>query len=242
MNNKIIICNGINRSGSTWSYLIAKELLSNQKFVDLGYLEGEELAKIDNHTNGEPILLKTHYYDDKLLKYQNLKLIYTHRDMRGIYVSLMKKNEVGFERVHSYEFLERAVDDYSSWTEVGDILKVSYDGIVSKTTEEVLNIAHYLEINIAREEAEKIAADYSIENNKERIRESRKGLIPKIKILLNKIGILKNVKNENTLLHINHITDSRDNNWSSILSDKQLEAIIKKYADWMKVNGYLDAT
>jgi hypothetical protein len=242
MNDHVIICNGINRSGSTWSYLIVKELLSDQDFVDLGYLEGKELARIDQQENGKPILLKTHYYNEKLREYPHLKLIYTHRDMRGIYVSLMKKNEAAFEQVHGYDFLERAAQDYTAWIQAGEMLKVPYEGIIYSTAEEVNRIADYLDIPISEEKAGAIAQEYSIENNIERIRESRKGFISKLKIVLNKLGILNNVKNESTLLHVNHITDARDNNWSTVLTDTQVDQIVRKYTDWMKSNGYLNAS
>jgi hypothetical protein len=241
--NKLIICCAVNRSGSTWTYQLVKELLKESSYTDLSYLDVSESNKIIDALKHSklPVVVKMHYYApqfDSLEEIKNARLIYSHRDIRDIIVSLSRKTNRPAADIVDMPFLEKAIDCYPDWSKHQGYLPIDYTLIRNKPSKAVMKIANHINCNIPTERAVEIAEKLSLENQKKRIAKMRSTLKGGILALLQRANILHGAKDRDTLLHYNHIQSGEVNEWKKVLTYEESERIVEKYKNWMKELGY----
>lgn len=236
----VIICCGINRSGSTWVYQVMQELNKEKEVTDLGFIDSDLTSLEEAITSGDEIILvKMHNHTSSLkdkLDGQNVKLIYSHRDLRGSVLSLMKKTSKPFEKVYLLPFFKDAVESLSDWQSYGDIHYIDYRDIKLNGSETVRGIASYLEQ--PENQADTIADKFSMKNQKKRINNYRKS--PKVmwQIVLHKLRLRPMPKDEKSLLHFNHIQSGQLEEWREVLNEEQSQLILSTYMEWMTFFSY----
>lgn len=240
MAKDIVICCGINRSGSTWVYQVMQELYQGKKVVDLGFIDDDFLSLKEAVAEPDVIILaKMHNHPEGLksfLKEQSVKLIYSHRDLRACILSLMKKTDKPFEKVYKMPFFEEAVFSLNDWQSYEDITYVDYKEIRNNGSKAVNQIADFL--NVEDVNIEQITEKFSLESQKKRIKTYKRSPKVMFKILLHKLRLAPMPKDENSLLHFNHIQSGSIEEWKAIYSDEQSAIVLDTYREWMNYFQY----
>lgn len=241
--NKLIICCGINRSGSTWTYQVVKELLKDKTYTDLSYVDILESDKITEALKYSklPVVIKMHNYApllDSLEEMNNAKLIYSHRDIRDIVISISRKSNRPVADIINTSFLENAVNCYPDWSKHQGYIPIDYTLIRTEPSKVVMKIADHINCNISNIKGEEIAEKLSLENQKKRIAKNRSTLKGSILALLQRTKIIHNAKDKESLLHYNHIQSGEVDEWKKVLTYEESERIVEKYKSWMKKLGY----
>jgi len=238
--NIIIVC-GINRSGSTWTYQICKELLESHSMLDLGYVKYDQLEEIiDNveFSDYEHVLLKMHVHSEYIKglrsKYR-IYFIYTHRDIRACIYSIMKKTKKRFDEVQAMPFIDRGIMSYSTWLSYNNVLKLSYNEIIGTGDQCVKKVMEFLNVNA---DYSKISLKYSLPEQKKRISRYKSSPIGLFKSALTKLRIRPSGMDPNSLLHLNHINSNSPDEWKEHLTVRQSEYVVKKYEEWYATLEY----
>jgi hypothetical protein len=88
---------------------------------------------------------------------------------------------------------------------------------------------------------QQIAADYSLENQQERINKFKEELL-KTPRTPNNCREIVDDRDENSLLHMNHIDSAKVGRWQEDLSAKEVALIENKVRQWCKENEYESTT
>lgn len=240
MSKEIIICCGINRSGSTWVYQVMQELFAGKKVKDLGFVDNDfldlkEAVKGDNSI----ILAKMHNHPKGLknfLSNHQVRLVYSHRDLRACILSLMKKTDKPFDKVCKMPFFQEAVFSLKDWQSYETISYVDYKLIRGDSEKAVQQIADYL--NVKEANITQITNKYSMESQKKRINTYKKSPKVMLQILLHKLRLTSLPKDEKSLLHFNHIQSGSIEEWKNVYNIEQSEAVKNTYSEWMNFFKY----
>lgn len=231
----------MNRSGSTWSYQVCKEILKNQVVFDMGFVQegklNEVIEKMDLDSYGY-LLIKMHKYDpylQTLTKQHDIKSIYTHRDLRGCLYSLMKKTGKPFDEFFTAKFFVESVESLSNWNELNSILYIDYSDITEKGEQSTNAIAEFLKLN---SNSKKIAQLFTRENQAKRLREYKATPAGFIKNLLVQFKVLPFANQKDTLLHTNHLNSQTVDEWKNTITVSQSEQVQHKFKDWMSFFNY----
>lgn len=243
MTNKstLIICCGMNRSGSTWSYQVCQELLLNKNSIDLGFVLPEELENVlqTKPSTQDYILAKMHVYSDYLktiTNQYNLKFVYTHRDLRGCIYSIMKKNGKTLNDVISYPFMIDAIESLPSWSSFKDVLFVNYIDIINNNPEVIKSMANLLSVRNIQENV--IVSKFSRDMQLQRLSKfskTPKGIVGNI---LTTLRLRPFVKDEESLLHNNHFNSLKSDEWKDGLTVRESDMIKYRFQDWMNFFSY----
>jgi len=241
--NKLIICCGVNRSGSTWTYQVVKKLLKDKTYTDLSYVDISESDKITEALKHSelPVVVKMHYYAplfDSLEEIKTAKLIYSHRDIRGIVVSLSQKTNRSAADIIDMPYLKKAIACHPDWSKHLGYLPIDYTLIRNEPYIAVAKIANHMNYDVPPERAMEIAEKLSLENQKKYIAKKRSSVKGRVLSLLQKVNILHGAKVKDSLLHYNHFQSGEIDEWKKVLTFDETEKIIDKYRNWMKKLGY----
>ena len=127
-------------------------------------------------------------------------------------------------------FLGSATDNYYKWTNLPGMLVSKYEHTIADISGEVQRIAAHLGIQYSEQKSRKLAEDYTLERQKERISNSSKmsNLQQHNKILFD----------SQELLHTNHILSGKEKRWKTELKPWQIALIENKTRVWLIKNGY----
>jgi len=233
-----IFCCGMPRSGSTLQFQITAQLVEEAGLGKrMEAVKPAAFGKLRKQYAAEPgwKVFKIHTCTDKVEKEfhrQNAVGIYVYRDLRDVVVSTMRKSDMTFEALSSLGFLEDRFEEYQKWTSLPRVLVSKYEEMIAGLPAEVRRIAAHLGITLSAEAYQQIAAEHSLERQKERIEAS-------IKNGNLREGVVKGMfYNPTTNLHTNHIHDGAVGGWKEVLSAEQVERIEAKAADWLVAHGY----
>lgn len=237
----IIICCGINRSGSTWSYQVVKELLdTSNSFLDAGFVHPSEDDKLKSILADSSTykLIKMHQYSDLLDGYKNqIKCIYTHRDLRGCIHSLMKKGGKTFENIINVPFLKGSINSFDHWKSY-PILYVDFNDILNNSDKAVGQMNEFIGKPVNEKLVTAISENLRKENQIKRVNNYKKTLEGRFKSLKMKLRIENNAKEEKSLLHLNHFQSNDTFQWKKDLSIFQSDIIFENYKEWMEFFNY----
>lgn len=239
---KIVICCGINRSGSTWSYQVCKDLLGAKKLLDLSFVDAGQLASvISAHVleDYDSVLIKMHAYDSHialLAEAHDLYHIYTHRDIRGCLYSLSVKTGRPIDKFIQIPFFEKSVQSFSSWQSVAPILYIPYIDIMKNAGKSVAEMIDFLDVT---GKADEVAEKFSVDKQKKRISNYTSTPAGFFKSTLVKLGIKPIAKDDASLLHSNHINTKIADEWKDNLTVRKAEKIKDSYSEWMNFFNYV---
>jgi hypothetical protein len=167
----LLLCNGMPRSASTWSYRVAMALLRKDtppmacrpfaEFPADGVYGGydENLHRFLSRLPASCVhaVLKCHSLDAAGLALAQLraaKVIYTWRDLADATASYMAMYDAGFEQ--TVALMSSSLDLYLRHRKNGALI-LSYEAITQRPTESVAVIASYLDVAACQERVAEIA-------------------------------------------------------------------------------------
>jgi hypothetical protein len=232
-----VFCCGMYRSASTLQFQITTELVKQAGIgQQVGWIDADRFAEVRSRYDQDTGLkvIKVHKCTDSIsaefIK-TNAIGIYTYRDVRDVYASMMKQRHKSFEFLWNEGFLESCLDNYRKWTNLPNVLVSRYKEIIADPTHEVERIANHLHIKTNAEACGKIARSYTIEVQQERISAFKQKLLQLQRSPTDHREIF-DYHDNNTLLHMNHIDSIKTGRWKDDLSSNEVEQIERTVKDW----------
>lgn len=263
----LILCNGMNRSGSTLQYNLARMLVettgagSGESFLSQEELDGHKAQLEAWAADGRLHILKTHDLSPtarQLWENGSLRVLYIHRDIRDVAASMKRIWDYQGETLIPH--LDQAIETYHAVRRMEKgVLRQRYEDVMADHQAAVLEIAEFLDIAISAEQAAQIADECSaskmrkVQEQHKKVVEEEKARRKKLSFfrrVLRKLGIKKGAaarKNRQfepvTGLHGNHIGENEGGTgaWQSILSSEEKQLITGRYGAWLQEEGYLQA-
>lgn len=242
-----VFCCGMFRSAFTLQFQITTRLVKDAEIgQQVSWIDANRFWEVrESYANCDRLkVVKVHLCTDTMLLEfeQNSALgLYVFRDLRDVYASYMKQRQKSFDYLWNEGFIETCLDSYKRWTRLPRVLVSRYEEIMGDLPREVKRIAEYLNIHLALSQCQQIAADYSLENQQNRIKKFREELLQTPRNCNDHREIV-DYYDENSLLHINHIDSAKVGRWQEDLSAKEVSLIENKVNQWCKRNEYKPAT
>lgn len=219
----LVLCDGMNRSGSTWSFNVALRLLRafdpHRETFGI-YSESSAVLAAAAQPRSSHVVLKRHTLAPSLSELSRtdpIKAIYTWRDPYDVVVSTSRMFGIPLER--SIANLQEALRVWSFHRETNSACIVSYDTIMKQPLAAISKIAEYLAIPTEPKLVSQIADEVSFENVR-RFSQHIDRLDP------HRIGRENGlVYDRVTLLHQNHIRNGGAGYGIKSLNERQLSAI-----------------
>jgi len=232
-----IFCGGMGRSGSTVQYQITARLVEEAKLGKrVGWIKLSDFPALRDkyaHDNQWKVV-KTHACTNTIqaeFQQQNAMGVYIFRDVRDVFVSTMNKRAKSFEQLWANNTFEKKLHNFELWTSLPNMLILKYEDVVNDLPKEVRSIAIHLGISLDNEKYEAIAADYSLERQRE--------YVLRLKSEPSKLRkINNNLVDPYTQLHTNHIHSGKVGRWKEILTSQQVAFIEQIAGKWLVNNGY----
>jgi hypothetical protein len=227
----LIICNGMPRSASTWSFNVVLGLLRNS-YSGVGVYGGYSEA-VAQFLESIPlpcahVVLKCHTLDavGRILAQSGAaKVIFTSRDIADAAASFMAMFNHSFE--HALDVMDSALELHRFHLGGGNAVILRYDEVMSDPPGAVRRIAEYLGLPVDSEIIREVAAETSFERMSKKVRE-----LDTIKDEGRLVRLPSTSYDPATLLNINHIRDGRSGYGQTVLTAEQLKmvaALIHKY-------------
>src|ERR1700728_4667181 len=145
----LVLCNGMPRSASTWSFNVAVELLRRvtDQPVHGGYDENTARFLKSSPRSVAHLVLKSHLIDpvaQSLAQVGAANVIYTWRDVADAVVSFMRMFEVDFGR--AYAVMAESLDLYQRYRTDGRTLILSYEEVTADHLRSVRKVAEFLRL------------------------------------------------------------------------------------------------
>lgn len=238
-----VFCCGMYRSASTLQFQITTQLVQEaQVGQKVGWIDADRFAEVRSRYKNDTGLnvIKVHKCTDAIIsefKKNNATGIYTFRDVRDVYASMMKQRQKPFEFLWNEGFLASCLDNYKRWTTLSNVLVSEYSNIIGNVEGEVKRIAAHLNIPVDSDTCHTMAQSYTLEAQQERIESFRKKL-EKMSRHPNDHREIVDYHDENSLLHMNHIDAVKAGRWKDDLSVQEAEQIEKQVEVWCQDNEY----
>jgi len=209
--NRVIVCNGGYRTGSTVIFNIIRSLVDRQ---DIGYTsEGtsnwlaEEYCRKENDCLK---ILKIHRWVPDWEGRENVQFIYTFRNLLDVAASNLTVSFGGeWSNVMAGLYMQKTQEE--AMRERMDTLMISYDDIYSDLKKVVQSIARFLNFDITVEQGEKISGEWSLEEVKKQIKGLR--------------GLEANSLTQFRANHVSSKTEGRPGGWEDILTKEQAKQV-----------------
>lgn len=232
-----VFCAGMIRSGSTLQYQLTSSIVEHS---GLGYRvkyvpESEFETILDQHEKDAGLkVFKAHVCTLTLAKIAqtgDAGVIYCYRDIRDVAVSAMRKFDMSFDTLVDAGWLDQAIMDYYLWINMPNVLVSRYEEMIHNLTQEVSRISAFLGLPVNTETLSKLAEEYDIPAQKQRIDalKQRHG---------QRIDEREIVFDEVELLHHNHIHKGEVGGWRDQLSPLQQRFLTERYRQWLLSLGY----
>jgi Sulfotransferase domain len=219
----VVLCDGMVRSGSTWSFNVARELIrrSDPHHTTLGFFnEDPAVLSAAIRQRSSHLVIKCHTLDPSAYEpccAGAVRAIYTWRHPYDAIASCI--GMFGNSTRHWIGALRNALRVWSFHRTTGSACIVSYASITRTPLSSINSIASYLGLHVEPEQVRQIAEATSLEKLKNFSRQIE-GL--ETSRLIRKDGYFYD---RHTLLHHNHIRDGRIGHGAGLLSAEELSAI-----------------
>jgi len=231
-----IFCGGMPRSGSTVQFQLTAHLVEDaRRGARIEWTRPEEFPRVrDGHAaRHDWKVFKSHTCTDEMLaefQTHNAMGVYVFRDVRDVMLSRMRKSGASFETLWQAGFLDRVLNSFDRWTHLEAVLVSRYEEMVTDMAREVRRIAAHLGLSISPEQGERLASEYTVARQRERIRQaaatSRLQHIARV--------TYDPVSN----LHLDHIRSGQIGEWRTALLREHVAMIEDRARSWLLANGY----
>jgi Sulfotransferase domain len=243
MVSPIIICDGIIRSGSTWSFNVCRllgQMLSKRRGQPFGIgCVGEDsldhFLQVEAGLRDGAAVIKVHEVGPVALEWirtGRVKAVCTFRDPRDCVASDIVFWGDGFDpsvrRVaRSLEYL------YKSYQHFDRTLFVRYEEMIEKPLWQIRRIAEYLQIPIDQKQLEWIDGQTNIHAS----RKICEGLSARPEDQVD-IGLGNHRRDRVSLLHDNHIGSAKSGRWKTDLTAEQGQMLTQIFRPGLEALGY----
>jgi hypothetical protein len=228
------------RSGSTWQYQVAGDLLDRRGGANrLGFLFGEQIPPLAEAGEGWH-LVKSHEGHPvcaEWLAKGSASCLYSYRDLRDVAFSVAaKKSESLFDTVAKNHYLRRAIYADGFWRSQANVFIQRYETWLQDPPAMVRGIASHLGLELEGDEAEMVAEKFSMEANQKKAGELAESL--------RKDGVDLNDPRNNDhhdpkeLLHWNHIKTGAIGGWRDQATPEDVVLLARECGDWLVRNEY----
>ena len=228
----IVLCTGMIRSGSTWSFNVCKNIMQRNGSLFSEYNESVESIFKERGNNFDNILIKCHGADEfgrLLIKHSCVKLVYTYRQPMEAIISGMQVFDKSFEE--QLGSIKKSLEFMLYQKKYGAHI-IHYDEIANNSLDTIRKISDYLGYVLELDEVLLINSKLSKENLKkftDQISKNDKNVIDAGYTFYDK----------DTLLHRKHIRGEKSKNWKDILTQKQIEFAISSLKPYVDDSGLL---
>lgn len=237
----LIIANGMLRSGSTLQYNLAAKIIETVRPLNrVGFLgdfgKPEVRQKLDALKVGKGwSILKTHelplepdFYDD------NVRVIFSYRDVRDIAASIKKKWGYPFEQILAD--IDAMIEIERAFADLPNVLVQSYDNLYDDLPSATREIAQFFSVPLTTTNISQISGSLSVDASKKRIEARLKN--PVTRLLGRVVGRLR--VDPITQMHDNHISASngRDGDWVNQFDAAERDELERRYSAWLAQRGY----
>lgn len=240
MRAPVCICNGVIRSGSTWSFNVCRELFqgeavrTNRQFGST-YFDGEPLEKfmLQPMSNSAMAVIKAHNLGPNALavvRSGRAKAVCTFRDPRDCIAS-----DLAFMRYPMEVCIMRVsgtLGPVRVYQTTPHILLVRYEDMMKDRLREIRRIAAHLEIAVDDEVVRQVDAKTNMDASRQICGNMRRqpsaGLIK----------IADHLVDPTTHLHENHVNGGTIGRWRDDLSFEQAVYLTEYFAPWLLQLGY----
>ena len=231
----IVICSGMARSGSTWSFNVMKLAMKDSGLETIsGYAgEGENVDKFisGNLSPDKSILVKSHAPGPGTLSlvFQGLaKTVRTYRDPRDCVAS-----RVSFQKIP----LDQAIAQVASEKPFHDVLKqkgaklIRYEDMMHDRKTAISEIVDYLGLSLTQSQLDGIDDETNLQASKKKVTEIEKQA--------DSIELAGRRLDRNSLLQSNHISGGGVvGRWRADFNEQEQEMIQSKLGAWATELGY----
>ena len=180
-------------------------------------------------------ILKTHeaplesaFYDE------NVRVLFSYRDVRDIAASMKKKWGYPFEQILAE--IDAMIEIERAFSDIPNVLVQSYDMLYKDLPAAIGEIARFLAVPIDEVEIARLAAENSVETFQKRIESRSKQ--PLIRLLSRVSGRFR--IDPKTQMHDNHISAAggKDGDWTIVFSTEEIATLLNQYAGWLETHQY----
>lgn len=224
----LVLCTGMYRSGSTWSFNVAKALIdSASKSVYADYSEDIQAAFAKFGDRYDHMVVKCHAVDAigrNLIKHAGCWTVYTFRDPLDAVWSGMQVFKVSFE--DALQKVKDSLDFLKFQSQAEDVHFIWYDDITDYPLRRIEMLAEYLGVDAPPGVIRRIAKALDREQLKEKLQK-----IDKKKSDTEDTGY--SVYDKKTLFHKGHVRQDDSSGYENF-TDEQIEKAVKA------LKGYVD--
>lgn len=231
----VVICSGMPRSGSTWSYNVCR-LLLEAKYgacnVDCGYHEGpagDQHVRLALNDSAQPHLIKLHYPGpevDRQIRENRVKNIYTSRHPLAALASFKEKFKNSPAEIAKR--LRCSLEAADRWKAESTTLFIDFDEILDAPRDLIRRIANYLGHSpISEELVEKIDKETCLDHVRQLTTAMAAG-----NAQLVRDG--NDVFDPRTQYHLNHAPKGRERNWRAELTGAELKIAEDLLGPWLE--------
>jgi hypothetical protein len=242
---KYVLCVGMYRACSTWQYEVASHLLERHRGAQrLGYVQGDEFAALERrwrHRVDDWAVLKSHDEHPafvEALERGRALAVYSYRDLRDVAFSLAHKRGTTLEGIVRLGMLHQTLANDRVWQAQSPERRLiqQYEALIANPVRGVRELAGFLGVDLRPSEAQGLAAEYSLEANRERTEAVSRRLLAEGVDLTDPANALR--CDGLTLLHWNHLREGRVGGWRDQASPTQIALLARFVADWLIEEGY----
>ena len=243
MISPVIICNGVIRSGSTWSFNVCRhlaDLLARRRSQQYGMAcltdrSLDQFLQVSVNSGAGPVVVKVHEIGPIALQWiraRRAKAVCTFRDPRDCVASDIVFWGDGFDAsvqrvATSLKVLQ------ASYKDDGSTLLVRYEEMMSDTHLQIRRIAEYLNVEVNQGDIERIDAQTNLQTS----RAICEGLSERPDNETD-MGSTGHRRHRITLLHDNHIGNAKAGRWKDELTDEQGQLVTQLFQQDLQAMGY----
>lgn len=239
----IVVCTGMFRSGSTWQYQVASDLLSrsSRHVHTRGYLHGHQIQELLlSHEDKHSVhVMKTHDIVPELVdaEPERVRVLYSYRDVRDVVFSMAHKLSGDYHQaVHEWHIIDHSLELDAFWTTNRPDVSQRYEHWFGNTLPWVLAIATAIGIPLSLSDAEDLCIKYRMASQKQRTVHLTRKLSDDGIDLSDPANALR--YDATSLLHWNHLRDGRIGSWRDLATPEQIGELADRCSSWLLQRGY----
>jgi hypothetical protein len=245
MNFPLVLCTGMLRSGSTWSFNVCRHMgrfvaQKTRTPIMSSYLTPEQtdqFFQINPFPLPGPTVIKAHAVGSKtleLIRTGQAKSICTFRDPRDCVASMLtfadEPYEVAVERVGS------SLMAFQQLVQAGNTLFIRYEDMMSNPLEQIRTIDRYLGVSFDEQMLRRFDQLTSTAHSRDICRSLTTKRDDQVLHLLN------HRVDPDTWLHHNHIQNGKSGRWKNELAPEKSARLTEVFWPWLKSMGYESAS
>jgi hypothetical protein len=248
MDTPIVMVAGMPRTGSMWTYNVARRLIRLAGYtpwpvhIPPDPIPSFRLAIQQGVAANDLICIKVHARFEGALP--GLKILCNVRDARDALLSYMRFTRCDFESAIEGFSESLALADYYLGESRFDVLDVRYENIMQRPAETITHIAAFIGYPVSAEQAALIASEYARENVRNYVAKLGDIELDGGERFLgsaqfNADGSVRGY-DEVTGFQGGHVSDSVGGEWRTLLTPGQQARLSELTRDWLARHGYAE--